>query len=129
MDRTFNPSNSNGIGKVYLDFLINLNGTSGAVVLEGRPLIASVTHTNGTNVWLVTMTDPIFKIVNIATEVRDDAGNGQYASTGSVTNEGTKNPITFKIQTFNAAGSVQNDSTLIVGISMAVINSGVLNGN
>jgi hypothetical protein len=127
------PSQSYGIGRVYMECQIKLNGAAVPTVLEGFEAIASVAHVGGTNVVTVTLKDSFPKLVAGAVDCRDDAGNGQYVTHGSVTGEGSSTvptaPLAFKVQTFNASGSVQNDSTLVVTFALAIRDSNVTAGN
>ena len=90
-----------------------------------------ITHTGGTNVYTVKLRDTWPEVVFAATEPRDDAGNGQYCSTGTISNEAstTQLPITFKFQTFNASGAVQNDSNLTVSCAVAIRETSANYGN
>jgi hypothetical protein len=122
-----------GIGREYMEFQLKLNGASAPTVLEGNEVVASATHTGGTNVITVTLKDSFPKVVAHAVDVRDDAGNGSYATIGSITGEASATvptaPISFKIQTFVAGGTASNDSTLVVVITLALRNSNVTAGN
>lgn len=135
------PSTSGAsVGRTYCEFKIQANGAGVPIVLRGASFLATVnpvTHTPGSNVLVVTMRDQWPEIVAHSVDVRDDAGNGQYATIGSFINEGSvatgasgaAPPVGFKIQTFTASGTAQNDSTLVIVISLAIRNSSESYGN
>jgi hypothetical protein len=122
-----------GIGREYMEFQIALGGSGQPTVKEGLEVVASATHTGGTNVVAVTLKDSFPKVVAHAVDVRDDAGTGGYATIGTITGEGSATvptaPISFKIQTFTAGGAASNDSSLVIVVTLALRNSGVTAGN
>jgi hypothetical protein len=127
------PAQSYGIGREYIEFQLKLGGASAPTIVEGAEIVGTMTHSGGTNVIVVNLKDAFPKVVAHACDVRDDAGNGAYATIGSFTNESSTTvpptPIQFKIQTFNSGGSALNDSTLVVVVTLAVRNSNVTAGN
>lgn len=127
------PAQSFGIGRDYMEFQLLLGGASAPTVVEGKEVVATATHSGGTNVINVTLKDSFPKVVAHAVDVRDDAGNGAYATIGTITGEGSATvptaPIAFKIQTFNSGGTALNDSTLVVVVTLALRNSSVPPGS
>lgn len=129
-NRTFYPSQSYGTGRVYAEFRFTAPGASTSVAttgssstLDGCDIVSSIAHVAGTNVLTVTLKDAFPKVIDVQANIRDDAGNGAYATTGTITNEGTGSPITFKIQTFNAAGTALNDPTLVIACTLSLKNT------
>lgn len=123
------PAQSYGVGREYMALQFKLNGASAPTVTYGKGYVASATHTGGTNVVTVTMTDAFVAVVSAHPDLRDDAGNGAYASIGTITNEGKTSALTFKIQTFAAGGSAANDSSAVIGVLLCLTNSNVTQGN
>jgi hypothetical protein len=127
------PAQSFGIGREYAEVQLQLNGAAAPTVLEGKEFIKSATHAGGTNVIAVTLFDAFPKVVAHAVDVRDDAGNGAYATIGNFANEASQAspalPITFSVRTFTAGGAASNDSALVIVITLAMRNSNVTAGN
>lgn len=131
------PATSGGsIGRTYMEIKLKLGGTGNPTVLAGSSFLSSTSppsHSSGSNVVLVTLRDAWPEVVAHAVDERDDAGAGTYATIGSFANEGSAAvpalPVTFKIQTFVAAGSASNDSTLVVVVQLALRNSSTTYGN
>jgi hypothetical protein len=127
MQRTLYPANSFGTGRVYAEAKIQLGGAGAPTILSGKNWIAKATHSGGTNVVAVTLTDPYPEVVAHSVDERDDAGAGTYATIGNIANEGSiaipPLPITFNIRTFNSGGTASNDSSLVVVIMLAFRNS------
>jgi hypothetical protein len=135
-DRTFYPAVSGGVGRVYIEIKLKLNGAGAVTILSGANWLkaaGAITHVGGSNDWEITMRDAWPEIVAHSVEVRDDAANGPYATLGEFANEGSQAvpplPVFFELHTFNAGGSALNDSTLTVSITMAIRNSGEIYGN
>lgn len=126
MNRNFYPAFSLGTSRVYGEFLFTAPGasTSGNLALvDGCKIVAGIAHVGGSNVVTITFTDPVYKFIDLTAEPRDDAGTGGYCTVGTVTNEGTSNPPTFKIQYFTAAGAANNDPALVTQVLFAMKNS------
>ena len=110
-NRTFYPSFSYGLGRVYLEFGFVCNGASNpslSTVFGSSIAIASLAHTGGSQIITVGLTDAFPKVVAISADVTS-ATPGDWASIGTISNEGTTTPITFQIYYWVAAGTVKND--------------------
>lgn len=134
----YTSQNVGSVGRYYTELKVTLGGSATSVTAtRGAGMLAQtggIVHVGGTNVWTFTMRDAWPEVVVHSVDVRDDAGNGAYATLGSFTNEGTGTavpapPITFKLQTWTAGGAALNDSTLVVVIALALRNSNETYGN
>ena len=125
------PAQSYGIGREYAEVQIQMNGASAPTVLEGKEFVKSVAHTGGTNTMTVVLQDAFPKVVAHAVDIRDDAGNGAYATLGSFTNESsaTSAAVQFTANFFTAGGAVSNNPTVVCVITLAIRNSSVTTGN
>lgn len=125
-NRTFYPSQSYGSGRVYAEFRFTAPGSGTSVATSGVvgcDIVASIAHTAGTNVITVTLKDTFYAVIDVQANLRDDSGNGAYATTGTVSNEATSTPPSFKIQTFSAAGAALNDSTHVISCILSLKNT------
>jgi hypothetical protein len=130
------PAQSGGsIGRVYAEIKLKLNGASAPTVLAGSSWLDPTkppTHP-GTNLTNVFLRDAWPEVIFIGAELRDDANTGNYASCGSILNEGSTaapaTPIAFTIQTFNAGCSPQNNASGTYGIVIILRNSSTTYGN
>lgn len=145
-DRARYPGQSGGsVGREYVEIKLKLNGASAPTVLSGSGYLSQTAppaHAGGGNIITFTMRDAWLEVIAHAVDVRDDAGNGAYATIGTFANEqgqagGTKTgvtgtagtPLTFKVQTFTSGGAAANDSTLIIAVMLALRNSSEAYGN
>lgn len=140
-DRTNYPANSGGsVGRVYCEIKLQGNGAGVPKVLSGASYLdpsTPVAHVGGSNIITVKMRNQWPEIVAHACDVRDDAGNGAYATIGTFANEGSTSTgasgaaatVTFKVQTFTAGGANSNDSSLVIVIQLAIRNSSEAYGN
>lgn len=127
------PAQSYGIGRVYMEFSLQLNGASGPTVIEGKEVVAGVTHSGGTNITVVTLKDSFQKLVAHAVDFRDDSNNGNYFTIGSITGEASSTvptaPIVFNINSFNAGGTQLNNPTAVVTVTLAFRDSNIPPGS
>lgn len=128
-NRTMYPAQSYGSSRVYAEFVFTAPGAATSVVvtgassvLTGADIVASIAHVAGTNVLTVTLKDTFNKIVDAQANVRDDAGAGTWCSIGTITNEGTATPSTFKIQYFDNLGAAANNSVLVTSVTLVLRN-------
>lgn len=134
-NRSKYPAQSGGsIGREYFEIKIKGGGAGAPTVLAGASWLDISTpaaHVGGTNVITVKLRDPWLEVIAHSVDVRDDAGNGAYASIGTFANESSASstPVTFKIQTFTSGGAASNDSTLVIVAQLALRNSIVTAGN
>jgi hypothetical protein len=126
-NRTGYPSQNLGsVGRYYCEIKLKLNGASAPTILAGGGVLSTTSppaHVGGSNVVAVTLRDAWVAVDAHAVDERDDVGAGTYATLGTFANEGTATPLTFKVNTFLASGSVSNDSSLVVVITLALRNS------
>lgn len=140
-NRTHYPAQSGAsIGRDYVEIKIQGGGAGAPKVLAGASFLdpsTPVTHAGGGNAFVFKMRDQWPEVVLHSCDVRDDAGNGSYASVGNFTNEGSTAsgasgaaaPVGFTARTFTSGGAALNDSTLVIVIGLAIRNSSTTYGN
>lgn len=139
MDRTLKgiAAQNYGNARVYLEFLFQTNNTSSPLLSTvvgctagtagaGQappPVIASLTRT-GVGVIDVQLSnaDTFNKVVFVSADL-DDAGAGDYATVGGVTNEGTTTGIKFTIRTRVAAGTLTDFTGRTIRVSFCGRNT------
>jgi len=139
MDRILkgNTSQNYGLGRVYMEFLFQTNNTSSPTlasivgVTSGTagagqappPVVTSITRT-GVGVLVVQLSnaDTFNKLIYCSAEL-DDAGAGDYATTGNVTNEASSTGIAFTIRTRVAAGTLTDFTVRTVRVCVVFRNT------
>lgn len=111
-----------GSGRVYAEVTFTAPGAGTSVALsgiDGGDIIASISHTGGTNVLGVTLNKKYNKI--IACEASVIATDGKRATIGSIANEGSSTLApTFNIYTWVAAGTANNDNADRITLRLAL---------
>jgi len=125
-DRSFYPSQSYGIGRVYLEVGFTLGGGSAPALssVYGADAIASFAHTGATNIITVTLKDKFNKVVDANISILGGIASGDWGTVDTISNEASSTTaIVFTIKTFAAAGGAQNDETGRMGVTMAFRNT------
>lgn len=126
-NRTFYPSFSYGMGRVYLEARFTCNGVSAplATSIDGSDSIATLAHATISNIFTVTLKDSFYKVISASADFVVTSAVGNYVSVGGFTNEGTATPLVMSLSTFVAAGTVFNDpaNTNQIGFSIALKNT------
>ena len=139
MDRTLKgiSAANYGNGRVYLDFNFLTNNTSSPLlstvvgVTAGTagagqappPVIASITRTGvGVLVVQLSNSDAFNKAIYISADL-DDAGAGDYATVGNVSNEGTATGLAFTIRTRVVAGTLTDFTGRKISVSAILRNT------
>lgn len=113
MNRNAYPGKHATVGTLDLAFLFNTNGSSDPATSSfdgAKSFIASVKRT-GTGVLKVTFVDAVPKVLWCSAELDDTAADGAYATTASLTNEGSATPLTVVIRTLANSGATATDYT------------------
>lgn len=129
MDRTLYPSQSYGQGRVYAEFKFIPQGAATSVPLSavsGCDIVSSISHTAGTNKFVITLKDKFPVLVAHSADMVDTAaGAGQYATVGNPLNFGTSTLPSIQVMTWTAAGAADNDpvNTKTVVVSLVLSNT------
>lgn len=122
MNRLLSRKYTAGIREADVVFKFTAPGSSTSATLPTSPTnyVASIAHVGGTNVLTVTMVDAVQEVDFLSAEIRDNTPDGRYATVGTVSNEGTSTPVSFKIATYTAGGSAANDSADVIMVKMVI---------
>lgn len=111
-----------GSGRVYAEFTFTAPGAGTSVALtgiDGADVVASISHTGGTNVLGVTLNKKYNKVIDASASVI--ATDGKRATIGSIANEGSASLApTFNIYTWVAAGTASNDNADRITVKLAL---------
>ena len=131
-NRTFYPSQSYGEGRVYAEFRFIPNGAATSIPVtnanvQGCDLVSSITHTAGTNKFVVTLKDTFPALITHSADLLDtSAGTGNYATVGNPLNFGTSTLPSIQVMSWNAAGTALNDpvntNTFVVTLALKNTN-------
>lgn len=123
-DRSFYPGYQYGRERVDLAVSFTAPGAGGSVTAidDDGKAIATITHTGGTAILVVTLKDKFNKVMHAHAEVH--ATDGKRASIDTIANEGSATLApTFNIRTWTAAGVASNDNADRITLRMTLRNT------
>lgn len=129
-NRTFYPSWSTGIDKVYMDFELLGAGASALTIPAGgagAAWVNTITRTSA-GLFVVTLKDAWNKVLYKSADMDDTLNDGAYATCGTVLNEGTATPLSVQIFCRVAAGTI-GDPALSRRIGVSLVLRNTLSGN
>jgi hypothetical protein len=132
-NRAFYPSQSYGIGRVYCDFRFACAGAATSIAastVDGADAVATITHSAGAATFIVTLKDTFNAVICAFADFIITTSAGSYVTIDQISNENTANPISFRLQTWVAAGTVFNDpsSGNTICVSLALRNAKAAQG-
>lgn len=124
-NRTFYPSQSTGLDKVYMEFELLGAGASTLTMPTGgggAPWVNTITRTSA-GLFVVTLKDAWNKVLFKSVDMDDTLNDGAYATCGTILNEGTATPLSFQIFTRVAAGTIGDPAAARrIGVSLVLRN-------
>src|SRR5678816_2405662 len=113
-----------GRERVDLEFTFTAPGAGTSVastaIEDDGDGVASITHSAGTAILVVTLKDAWNKVMFATASVHSTAGKG--ATIDTIANEGTSSAITFNLRTWVAAGTVDNDNADRITVKLTLRN-------
>lgn len=132
-NRAFYPAQSYGIGRVYADFRFACAGAATSIAastVDGADVVSTITHSAGAATFVVTLKDTFNAVICAFADFIATTSAGGYVTVDQLTNEATANPVSFRLQTWTAAGAAFNDpnASNTICVSLALRNSKAASG-
>lgn len=128
MDRTGYPTKQSSPGTREISFLFQTNGASAPDTTKfdgAKSFISSVTHTGGSNDYIIKLADPAVKVLHASAEVL--SADGHWLSPSTITSEASATPPTVTFLVWAAGGTAANDYTAnkVVMVRLLIKNTTV----